>query len=186
MRQFLVFLDQTNAPPSPNPFCGGILPAAMCNGWSVNSVYAHPGTDLKLKAAQASEKRSPSRRNPPAADSLEPMPVWKHPTALTSHSTAYMPPGGSPLFFPSTLGAAFRLSLGTALSLRPFVRRGRDLDNGPTRMSGSPLCSVCMGLVNCLRHFANVLSRFALGLDGMGIDLGAVAERQSPLRMLQM
>jgi len=37
IRQFLVFLDQTNAWPKPNPFCGGILPAAMCNGWSVKS-----------------------------------------------------------------------------------------------------------------------------------------------------
>src|SRR5207253_4004554 len=62
IRQFLVFLDQTNAPPSPNPFWGGILPAAMCSGWSVNSVYAHPGTALKL-AWQASDARSPSRRN---------------------------------------------------------------------------------------------------------------------------
>src|SRR5438132_11431123 len=109
------------------------------------------------------------------------MPVWKHPTALTSHSTAYMPPGGSPLFFPSTLGAAFRLSLGTALSLRPFVRRGRDLDNWPTRMSGSPLCSFCMGLVNCLRPFANVHIPFALGLQRLLLALRDVAYTPSPL-----
>ena len=30
MRQFFVFLAQTKAPPSPKPFSGGILPAAMC------------------------------------------------------------------------------------------------------------------------------------------------------------
>src|SRR5439155_17274991 len=67
-----------------------------------------------------------------------------------------------------------------------WVGGSSNFQSAPGRASGSPLCSVCMGLVNCLRHFANVLSRFALGLDGMGIDLGAVAERESPLRMLQM
>src|ERR1700733_10312409 len=63
IRQFVVFLDHTKAAPKPNPFCGGILPAAIWRGWSVNSVYAQPGTDLKLKVPQASETRSPSPRN---------------------------------------------------------------------------------------------------------------------------
>src|SRR2546422_2277637 len=116
IRQFRVFLDQTNAPPSPNPFCGGILPAAMCSGWSVNSVYAHPGTDLKL-AWQASAARSPSRRNSPCrgpscANASVDTPTITN-TALHRITASWEEP---PLLF-SALGG-LRLFLGAPF--RPF------------------------------------------------------------------
>ena len=59
IRQFFVFLSTTNAPPRPNPFCGGMLPAAMCSGWSVKNSIAHPGAVLKPQSLQASLTRSP-------------------------------------------------------------------------------------------------------------------------------
>src|SRR5579872_2383690 len=34
----------TTAPPTPNPFCGAMLPTATCSGWSVRSSAAQPGT----------------------------------------------------------------------------------------------------------------------------------------------
>src|ERR1700722_9909354 len=59
--QLVVLRDSTKATPRPNPFCGGMLPAAMCSGWSVKSSMPHAGTALKL-ALQASAIRWLSRR----------------------------------------------------------------------------------------------------------------------------
>src|SRR5262249_24986872 len=37
---------QTSAGPTPTPFCGAMVPNAMCSGWSVTNVAAQPTIDL--------------------------------------------------------------------------------------------------------------------------------------------
>src|SRR5438876_6352716 len=165
---------------SPNPFCGGILPAVMCSGWSVNSVYAHPGTDLKL-AWQASAARSPSprnspRRGPSCANASVDTPTITN-TALHRITASWEEP---PLLF-SALGG-LRLFLGAPF--RPFGGGGGNLQPTLARGFCSPLRCVGMGLMDRLGDLADVAGRLAFRLDGMGINLAPIAQWELPLRML--
>jgi hypothetical protein len=43
-----------------------------------------------------------------------------------------------------------------------------------------------MSFVNRLGDFPDVPSRFALGSNGMGVNLGSIPQRQTPLGVLQV
>src|ERR1700694_5517726 len=94
---------------------------------------------------------------------LASMPPCMHSAPTKPRATVYALPRESPLLL-CPLGA-FRFAL-------PFRLFGSSGHFQPARghASYSSFRSVGMGLVNCLGHFANVFSRLAFRLDGVGID----------------